>query len=88
MAELLIAVLELLEAEGIALRRGVGRLVAGLGFLLCGLTLGLGGLGLLVWSLYLRLVLVISPTAAGFLSGFAALLVAGGLLWFARNLIR
>ena len=88
LAELIIALMELLEAEARALRSGSFRL--GLSLVLLGAagTLGLGGMALILRAMYLYFALVLSPPTATLMTGIVTLLVSGGLVWSARRLNR
>jgi hypothetical protein len=88
LAELIIALLELLEAEARALRSGSFRL--GLSLALLGTAGGLMvvGVGLILRALYLYLDIFLSPPTATLITGVVTLLVSGGLLWSARRLSR
>ena len=88
LTELIIALLELLEAEARALRSGSFRL--GVSLVLLG-TAGIFmfvGVGLILRALYLYLVIFLSPPTATLITGMATLLVSGGLVWSARQLSR
>ena len=88
LAELVFALLELLEAEARALRSGSFRL--GLGLMLLGTAgiLMLLGIGLILWALYLHLAFLLSSPTAPLITGVVTLLVSGGLVWSARRLSR
>jgi hypothetical protein len=88
LAELIIAFLELLEAEARALRSGSFRLGLSLALLGTAGTLALGGVALILWALYLYLAIILSPPTATLITGMVTLLVAGGLVWSARRLSR
>jgi hypothetical protein len=88
LAELIIALLELLEAEARAFRNGLFRLILSLALLGTAGTLTLGGLGLILWAVYLYLAILLSPPTATLLTGIVTLLVSGGLVWSARRLNR
>jgi hypothetical protein len=88
LAELIIALLELLEAEARALRSGSFRLGLSLALLGTAGTLTLVGLGLLLWALYLYLVIFLSQPTASLITGVVTLLLSGGLVWSARRLSR
>ena len=87
LAELIIALLELLEAEARALRSGAFRLGLSLVFLGTAGTLMLVGVGLLLRALYLYLAILLSPPTATLILGVVTLLVSGGLVWSAKRLI-
>ena len=88
LAELLIAFLELLEAEARALRSGAFRLGLSLALLGTAGTLALAGVALIMWALYLYLAIILSPPTATLITGMVTLLVAGALVWSARRLSR
>jgi len=88
LAELLIAFLELLEAEARALRSGTFRLGLSLALLGTAGTLAVVGVILIMWALYLYLAIILSPPTATLITGIVTLLVAGGLIWSARRLSR
>jgi hypothetical protein len=76
LAQIGVATIELVEAEGRALRRQVVRLAAaaGVGFLL--LFIALGGLAFLFFGIYFLLAGVMPPGVAALLVGFGALALA------------
>jgi len=88
LAELLIAFLELLEAEARALRSGTFRLGLSLALLGTAGTLAVAGVCLIMGALYLHLAIILSPPTATLITGIVTLLVAGGLVWSARRLSR
>jgi protein-S-isoprenylcysteine O-methyltransferase Ste14 len=83
LADLTIALVELAEAEGRALRRGVVRAGASVGLIALAFAFALGGLALCLWSAYLYLATLLSPPQAALVTGLLTLVVAGGLLWTA-----
>jgi len=88
LAELLIAFLELLEAEARALRSGTFRLGLSLALLGAAGTLAVAGVSLIMWALYRYLAIILSPPTATLVTGMVTLLVAGVLVWSARRLSR
>jgi hypothetical protein len=88
LAELAIALVELLEAEGRAFRRSLMRTGAGLGLIVTSAILGLTGLGLCLWSAYLYLGTVLEPPQAALAAGGLTLALAAVLLWIALRLNR
>ena len=88
LAELAIALAELLEAEGRALERGIARVTISLGMIFAAAVLALAGLGLCLWGLHLYLATWMQPPLAAFASGVATLVVSGGLLWTASRVGR
>ena len=88
LAELIIALLELLEAEARVLRSGSFRLGLSLALLGTAGILMLVGIWLILRALYLYLAIVLSPPTATLITGVVTLLVSGGLVWSARRLSR
>ena len=88
LAELIIALLELLEAEARALRSGSFRLGLSLALLGTAGILMLVGVWLILRALYLYLAIFLSPPTATLITGVVTLLVSGGLVWSARRLNR
>jgi len=88
LAELAIALLELLEAEGRALRRSLMRTGAGLGLIVTAVILGVTGFGLCLWSAYLYFATALEPPLAALATGGLTLSVSAILLWFAARLGR
>ena len=88
LARFLVAVTELFEAEGLALKRQVVRLIvaAGLGLIIFGLVVA--GLGFLLFSLFRVLAAWLTPAGATLTLGVVAMLLAGGMLLYARRLLR
>ncbi len=84
-AELIIALLELLESEARAARDQLRRLGLGLGLLAGAGIIGLAGLALALGALYLYLAETFDPASSVLLTGIACLLVAGALLWAASR---
>jgi hypothetical protein len=88
LTDIVIALTDLAEAEGRALKRAVYRTGWGLA---CMLVMGLliaGGLGLGLWAGYQYLVGQLGPIEAALLAGTTALLLAGGFAWLAIRLGR
>jgi hypothetical protein len=88
LAELIIALLELLEAEARTLRSGSFRLGLSLALLGTAGILMLVGVWLILRALYLYLAIFLSPPTATLITGVVTLLVSGGLVWSARRLSR
>jgi hypothetical protein len=88
LVELLIAVLELFEAEARALRTGVFRLGLCMALLGIAALLSAGGIGMILHALYLYLVIVLGQATATLVIGLVTLSLAGGLIWSARRLSR
>ena len=88
LAELLIALCELIEAEGRALRRSLMRTGAGIGLLVMSVVFGLTGLGLCLWSTYLYLATKLDAPLAALSTGLLTLTLSAGVLWLALRLGR
>ena len=88
LAELAIALVELLEAEGRDLRRSLIRTGAGLGLIVTSVILGLTGFGLCLWSAYLYLGTLLEPPQAALATGGLTLGLSAILLWIASRLGR
>ena len=83
LADLLIALVELFEAEGRTLRRALLGTGVSLGLILAASILVLSGLGLCLWSAYLYLGTLLEPPLAALATGALTLGLSGGLLWIA-----
>lgn len=81
--EYLIALLELLQAEGRAVRKRLYDLGVSLILAWVAGVLTLAAMALLIWALYLALVPVVPQSVAALVCGLLLLLVSGGLLWSA-----
>ncbi|TAL16202.1 hypothetical protein EPN96_10150 [bacterium] len=80
--------MDLLELEGVLLRRAVLRLATALALLsLFALLLAVGA-GFMVWGFYLYAAKALGQPAGAFLTGLVFLLLSGALLWTARKLVR
>ena len=88
LAEIIIALLELLEVEAGALRSGSIRLGLSLALLGIAGALALGGVGMILWALYLYLAIFVGLPTAMLITGVVTLVVAGGMAWSARRLSR
>ena len=87
-ADVLIAALELLEAEARSARKGLVRAAAGIVLLASAAVLALGAAALLAWALVTALYPVMPTPLARLLVGVAVLMVAGGLAWIALRMNR
>ena len=76
LAQFGIATAELFEAEGRSLRRNLIRVAIALGFSLVLLVLALGGLGFLMFGVYLRMAEIMPPPDAAVVLGACALVFA------------
>lgn len=83
---MIIAVADLVEAEGRALRRATGRVGLGLGMI--ALAVGFAAFGgvLCLWAGYEYMAGLFGQTLAAFLIGVIAIAAAGVCLWAARKL--
>ena len=88
MADLIIAITDLVESEGAALRRAAARLGMGLALIVLATGLVAVGTGLCLWAAYQYLGEVVGVSLASLLVGLAALVVSGLFLWAARRLTR
>ncbi|MBD3816353.1 MAG: phage holin family protein [Halothiobacillus sp.] len=88
MPEFVIALLELLEAEGRALKRSVRRVSFGLVFLLTASALILTSLGFLLAAGYLALAAALGSTLAALIMGGVSLLLAATLGFIAYRAMR
>ena len=88
MTEYIIALADLLEAEGRLLRRTVMHTGAGLTVLAVGALLLFGGLGCCLWAAYQALALKLGTVIAALLIGVLMLLVAGLIIWTVIRLAR
>jgi len=87
-ADVLIAALELLEAEARSARQGVARLAGAVVLLSAAALLAVGAVALLAWALVTALYPVMAPPLARLLAGLAVLAVSGGSLWVAVRMNR
>jgi hypothetical protein len=85
---LVIALADLLEAEGRALRHSTLRAGVGLLCLLMAAVMLLGGALFCLWASYQWLSVVISPVAAKVLVGVVMMSIAGGLVWVSIRVSR
>ena len=87
LTQLGLAVLDLAEAEGRTLRHGAVRVASAVFVLLVAAIVALGGLGMLVWSLFLGFAsMEIGANWAALWTGLITLLVSGALLWIAKSM--
>jgi predicted phage tail protein len=85
LAELLISAVELVEVEGLRLRRRARGLVQSLVMMLVAGGLLLAGAVWLTWATYTALATALSPALSGFIIGGVSLLLAGVFLWLSRQ---
>ena len=88
LADLLIAVFDLVEAEGRAFRASVARLKTGLALSAVAILLLLAGTGLIIWGLYQALAAPLGPAGGALVTGTIASLLGACLFWAARQAIR
>ena len=90
LTQLVVASLELLEAEGRALRCGMAK-TAGLliGLIVAGIV-ALAGFGMLVWALYLGFAVGagITPAWSAFWTGIITVVAAGVISWLVKNIAK
>lgn len=84
-ADVLIAALELLEAEARSARKGLMQMAGGAVLLVLAGLLALAAAAFLAWALLTALYPVMAPPLARLLTGVAVLIVAGGSLWAAAR---
>jgi predicted tellurium resistance membrane protein TerC len=87
-AELIVALMDLLEAEARELRNRVLRLGMGLALIVAAGGVFLIALAVLLWAFYWYLLLVMRPGEALLLTGTVALALTGVLFWLASKMIR
>ena len=87
-ADFLIAVANLIEAEGRTLRRSVLRLAVGCLLVIAAVGAVAGTFALMTWAVYLLCLIHIGPVLAAFIAGIADLIVAVILLGTAYLLNR
>lgn len=80
--------MDLLELEGVLLRRAVLRLCIALALVALFVLLGSVALGFLVWAFYLFAAKSLGPPAGALLTGLVFLVFAGAALWTAKRLVR
>jgi len=83
-ADLLIAIANLLEAEGKAFRRGLMRFWTGCLLLFASLLFILSGFALVVWGIYQLLACAIGDPAGALVTGAIGLIIAIALMGSAR----
>jgi uncharacterized membrane protein YcjF (UPF0283 family) len=88
LSDLVIALLDLLEAEGRALRSAVLRVGLGLGLLMVAIGMVLVSLAFLLWSAYQFVALWYGPTVAALVMSMLALLIALLILYLVKWLNR
>lgn len=87
-ADLALAVVDLAEAEGVALRRGAARGAFAAALAVGAAALAVAGLGAALWGLWLALQPGLGPAGAALVVGLISAAVAGGLGWVALRVAR
>lgn len=87
LSDYLIAVLDLLEAEGRSAKRNVYAVATAIAVFILGTTLLAGAAGFLITALYLGLISVWSPAWVALLCGLLLLVTGVIVLWIARSKI-
>lgn len=85
---MIIAVADLLEAEGRELRRQATRLGWGLALIALSCLLATVGFGCWLWGLFEHAAQAYGPANAALLTGTAAVVLAGLVAWLIRRLTR
>lgn len=88
LAEYVIALADLAEAEGRSLRRGLVGLAWAWAFVVIAAVLLLAALALWLWAIYLALAAFMSPAIAAAATGTLSLLIAGLPIWLAIRSVR
>lgn len=86
LADFVIAIAELAEAEGRSLRRAAARLGQGMGMLAVATFLAVAGACLVLWGIYQYIETTFTPASSALLTGLFALLLAGGLAWIVHRI--
>lgn len=84
LSDYLIALVELLEAEGRSAKRNAFALATAIAIFMLGILLLAGAAGFLVAGLYLGLATVLHPAWVALICGGALLVTGGIVLWLAR----
>jgi flagellar biogenesis protein FliO len=87
LAHLVIAAIDMAEAEARSLRRHVGRLGVGLALIVVAAWVFIMALGFLSWSLMEWLASFQRPHVAAAVVGLSLLLLVGGLAWQTKRLL-
>lgn len=87
-AELVISILELVEAEAASVRQKIYRMGLALILALAAGVLFLGGFGILVWGIYLAFLKVLTPVWAALADALCAFILGGGLLLWAKRMLK
>ena len=84
LAEFVAALFDYLHAEGRALREALGRIVWATLLLLVAAVVLLAAFGFALFSLYLALLRALDPALAALFVALVALVLSGGVAWYAR----
>jgi hypothetical protein len=87
LSDYLIALLELLEAEGRSAKRNAYALATAVAVFMLGTIIVAGSVGFLVAALYLGLTTVLSPAWVALICGLTLLVTGVIVLWLARSKI-
>lgn len=88
LADFILAVADLLELEGRALKRGVVKVAIACAVVCVVLLFMVAGFGLVVWGIYAALMGPLGHVGAGLLTGAISLLLATIGLLIARQIVR
>jgi hypothetical protein len=88
LSNVVIALIELIEAEVRSARKGVLQVGVAIMFLWLAGTLLLAAIGLCVWAFYLAIVSALSPSGAALICALFVIVLSGGTLWLARIQMR
>ena len=88
LAEFVTALFDYLRAEGRALREGLGRVVWATLLLVVAAVVLIAALGFALFALYLALLPLMDPALAALFVALIALLLSGGVAWYARMTLR
>ncbi len=84
----MIALADLLEAEGRELRRNIARLGQSYALNSVASVLAAGGALLILWAFYQSMVMAMGPVMGALITGVVGLLCAGVMLWLAQLINR
>ncbi len=84
LADFVAALFDYLRAEGRAFREALGRVAWALALLLVAAVVLLAALGFALFALYLALLRAVDPALAALFVALVALLLSGGVAWYAR----
>ena len=87
-AEIFVALVELLETEAKAFRRGIRRLAVALMLMAGAAVFMVAGIGLMLWGVYIPLTAGVGLIGAAFITGGVSLLVMTILYLCARAMTR